>query len=604
MDFAAVNNVKSAAKTVAITLTNEEAKNPANAFSALLNLGASGIRFNAEHGLSQAEGQWLRAQSQTEREPAPKPKTDADAKPKDKVSAADKSASDDKDDVNAATTSGDQTQDSKAADGKSAQSAGEAQPTDKVASTGLEAIQAVAVQFQILVQLPNGQLQDMGTFDLKALLAAAQQNPDLAAALEAAFGQAADALNAGQSLLGDLTQNLGADPALVAALQQTETVQTADTTDAASFANLFKQIAATFHPLAQQAAGQTQTAQTTQTALAASAATAEHKDATLDLQTPEVAKQSAELSKLLGGDSKIRIQVSVNGQTVADVPFEYSQFNRYSGYNPETMRTMSTANGQVGQGMATNAMLAAANPDTAAPQPQSAPQPLAAAAPVYSGAQTNFGTAQQNGSSGGMPRNDMAQARAPETPAPAQSNGSGTQSPTTSFATALNQAGGNTSTNQAAPAQSPAPTQPQQVIDQIKVNITRAAKAGLDRVTIQLRPEELGRIEIKLEMTEEGNVRAHVTADNPATLELLQREARGLERALQDAGLRAEASDLEFNLRSENNDRLAENGDGRGQGAADNAVNAGNAGEEEAQADDMYDYALAASLRGGVDTYV
>jgi flagellar hook-length control protein FliK len=201
---------------------------------------------------------------------------------------------------------------------------------------------------------------------------------------------------------------------------------------------------------------------------------------------------------------------------------------------------------------------------------------------------------------------DVAAVRAPEQAAQttsAPSNNTSANSPTSSFATALGQAAGtNTAAAQTSSAERPAPTQSQQVIDQIKVNITRAAKAGLDKVTIALRPEELGRIEIKLEMTQDGQVRANVTADNPATLELLQREARGLERALQDAGLNTDASDLEFNLRSEDHDRLAEQRDQRGQGGRNHS-----AGGDQALAanenDEVFDYQRAANLRGGVDTY-
>ena len=77
MEFAAVNSPKSAAKTVAITLTNDEARNPANAFSALLSLGGN-VRFKAESGLTKAESQWLRTQTQRDPEPTAKTKADLD----------------------------------------------------------------------------------------------------------------------------------------------------------------------------------------------------------------------------------------------------------------------------------------------------------------------------------------------------------------------------------------------------------------------------------------------------------------------------------------------------------------------------------------------
>ncbi len=89
-------------------------------------------------------------------------------------------------------------------------------------------------------------------------------------------------------------------------------------------------------------------------------------------------------------------------------------------------------------------------------------------------------------------------------------------------------------------------------LDQIAVDIKKAIAAGKDQITINLKPAELGRIEVKLDVGEDGLVSAQVRADRPETLELLQRDARGLERALQDAGLRADPGTLSFGLRGEN----------------------------------------------------
>jgi hypothetical protein len=247
MEFAAVNSPKSAAKTVAITLTNEEARNPANAFAALLNLGGS-MRFSAGEGLNHVENQWMRASSARDTDAAPKPKDDLDAKPKDDITVVENSADDESDDV-AATPHADKADDAAASDTKAVASTTEAQPTEQAAAIGLEAIQSVAIQFQILVQLPSGGLHDMGTFDLKSLLAAASQDAGLASALEAAFGQAASALANGQSLLGDPSKNVGLDPQLAAALQQAG-VSTSEGSGNDAMADLFKQIAAAFRPLA------------------------------------------------------------------------------------------------------------------------------------------------------------------------------------------------------------------------------------------------------------------------------------------------------------------------------------------------------------------
>lgn len=89
-------------------------------------------------------------------------------------------------------------------------------------------------------------------------------------------------------------------------------------------------------------------------------------------------------------------------------------------------------------------------------------------------------------------------------------------------------------------------------MEQIAINIQKAAAQGKDAVTIQLRPEELGRIDVRMEVGKDGQVTAQIRADRPETLELLQRDVRGLERALQDAGLRADSGALSFGLRGEN----------------------------------------------------
>ena len=83
------------------------------------------------------------------------------------------------------------------------------------------------------------------------------------------------------------------------------------------------------------------------------------------------------------------------------------------------------------------------------------------------------------------------------------------------------------------------------------MQITRALTAGVDKIQIQLRPESLGRIEVRLELTSDGRVATVVTADNRDTLDLLQRDAKSLEQALLDAGLQADLGSMDFNLRGE-----------------------------------------------------
>ena len=107
----------------------------------------------------------------------------------------------------------------------------------------------------------------------------------------------------------------------------------------------------------------------------------------------------------------------------------------------------------------------------------------------------------------------------------------------------------------------------QAVIDQVTVQITKAITAGADKINIQLKPASLGRIDVQLEIAPDGRVNAIITADNRDTLEMLQRDARDLARALQDAGLHADAGSMSFNLREQGQQAADEEKGGPGSGS-------------------------------------
>jgi hypothetical protein len=87
--------------------------------------------------------------------------------------------------------------------------------------------------------------------------------------------------------------------------------------------------------------------------------------------------------------------------------------------------------------------------------------------------------------------------------------------------------------------------------DQLPLQIQRAVANGRDHIAIQIVPHELGRIEIKLDFDRSGTINTVIAADRPQTLDLLKRDAAGLERALQDAGFKTDGSSLSFNLQSD-----------------------------------------------------
>lgn len=72
----------------------------------------------------------------------------------------------------------------------------------------------------------------------------------------------------------------------------------------------------------------------------------------------------------------------------------------------------------------------------------------------------------------------------------------------------------------------------------VAIEIAGKAVAGKNRFEIRLDPPKLGRIEVRLDVDRDGNVTSRMTVDRPDTFNLLRRDAAGLERALQDAGLK------------------------------------------------------------------
>lgn len=84
----------------------------------------------------------------------------------------------------------------------------------------------------------------------------------------------------------------------------------------------------------------------------------------------------------------------------------------------------------------------------------------------------------------------------------------------------------------------------------VGVAIARALDGGpdglRDALLIRLDPRHMGRIDVRMGFDDDGTLRAVVSADQPAALDLLRRESTHLDRALSDAGVRADAQSLRF----------------------------------------------------------
>lgn len=91
-----------------------------------------------------------------------------------------------------------------------------------------------------------------------------------------------------------------------------------------------------------------------------------------------------------------------------------------------------------------------------------------------------------------------------------------------------------------------------EVIEQVKVNITKSAVKGIDKIDITLKPEDLGHIEVKMQIGKDGKLQAHIISTRPETMEVLQKEMQSLEKAFNDAGFQTDEGSLSFSFRDGN----------------------------------------------------
>jgi flagellar hook-length control protein FliK len=111
------------------------------------------------------------------------------------------------------------------------------------------------------------------------------------------------------------------------------------------------------------------------------------------------------------------------------------------------------------------------------------------------------------------------------------------------------------------------------VAAQVGREIVRRFSGGNTNFELRLDPADLGRVEIRMEVTRDNRVTAVITADNPQALTELARNARELEQQLQSAGLQLSDNGLSFDLRQgaqggENDDQKNSNARGEGNGVA------------------------------------
>jgi flagellar hook-length control protein FliK len=135
--------------------------------------------------------------------------------------------------------------------------------------------------------------------------------------------------------------------------------------------------------------------------------------------------------------------------------------------------------------------------------------------------------------------------------------------------------------NKIAPPPPPPPPKPPAPVEQVAVQIKKAIGEGADKINIKLQPANLGKVEVRMEIGKDGILTASVIAEKPETLELLQRDVRGLEKVLQEGGLKTDNQSFNFSLKEHAQQQAA---NGRDKTNAQTSNN--EQGLDETEADD------------------
>ena len=152
--------------------------------------------------------------------------------------------------------------------------------------------------------------------------------------------------------------------------------------------------------------------------------------------------------------------------------------------------------------------------------------------------------------------------------------------------------------------QTPNQTQSAHVSGQVAAEIARNLKNGQTRFQMRFDPPELGRVEVHMKVKSDGSVQTHLIVDRPETLDMFLRDQRGLERALENAGLTPDSANMQFSLKQDGNRDFASGQDGAGGTAAEQGGSgAGGAEDSDPMAEDIVRLTLARQ-RGGLDMKV
>lgn len=95
--------------------------------------------------------------------------------------------------------------------------------------------------------------------------------------------------------------------------------------------------------------------------------------------------------------------------------------------------------------------------------------------------------------------------------------------------------------------------QTQAMVNAVALHLQQLAQNRDTRsLTLQLNPPELGKMQVKMTYGKDKTVKADILIEKSDTLNMLQKDADALQQALNNAGLKADASSLSFSLADQN----------------------------------------------------
>jgi flagellar hook-length control protein FliK len=94
---------------------------------------------------------------------------------------------------------------------------------------------------------------------------------------------------------------------------------------------------------------------------------------------------------------------------------------------------------------------------------------------------------------------------------------------------------------------------PRVPVPELGTYVARMAKTGENNFDLRLDPLDLGRVDVKVEITESGKINATFLVERKETLEMLQKDSSQLQQAFENAGLKADSNSLSFSLKDQSN---------------------------------------------------